>query len=117
MAGIGQYRFTWGWPLYALLLGNGYEHNQEHVVQYYADRHDLPRAIQIREHCANRVLQAEVSARVKGSFLYNLACFYAQQRQLEQAAERLQEAVAHDSHLQEQAKSDPQLAALRDQLA
>jgi hypothetical protein len=110
-------RFTWGWPLYALLLGNGYEHNQEHFVQYYADRQDLARATQIREQCANRVLQAEVSERVKGSFLYNLACFYAQQRQLEQAAARLQEAVAHDPGLQEQAKSDPQLAALREQLA
>jgi hypothetical protein len=54
--------------------------------QYYPDRHDLPRAIQIREKCANRVIQAEVPAWVKGSFLYTLACFYAQLKQLEKAA-------------------------------
>jgi tetratricopeptide (TPR) repeat protein len=108
---------TGGWPLYAIFLGNCYEHDQEHLVQYYTDRHDLARAIQIREQCANRVLQADAPDRVKGFFLYNLACFYAQQGQLEQAAARLQEAVTRDPRLQEQAKSDPQLAALRDQLA
>lgn len=108
---------TGGRPLYTTFLGPCYEHDQEHLVQYYSDRHDLARAIQLRERCASRVLQAEVPAWVKGSFLYNLACFYAQQRQLEQAAARLQEAVTFAPDLQERAKSDPDLAALRDQLA
>lgn len=106
--------FVVGWPLYAIILGWGYEHGQEHLVQYYSDRHDLARAIQLREQCANRVLQAEVPKWVKGRFLYNLACFYAQQHQLEQAAARLQAAVTFDPALQEQAKSDPELVALRD---
>jgi cell division protein ZapA (FtsZ GTPase activity inhibitor) len=51
---------------------------------------------------------------VKGWFLYNLACFYAQQNQLEQAAARLQEAVAFAPRLKERAQSDPDLVALRD---
>lgn len=101
-------------PLYPFFLGNCYEHDQEHLAQYYSDRHDLPRAMQIRERCANRILQAEVPAWVKGWFLYNLACFYAQQHQLEQAAARLQAAVAFNPDLIEQAESDPDLAALRD---
>jgi tetratricopeptide (TPR) repeat protein len=108
---------TGGWPLYAIFLGTRYEHEQEHLVQYYADRHDLARAIELRERCAARVLQAEVPERVKASFLYNLACFYAQQRQREQAAARLQEAVALDPDLKEQSESDADLAALRDHSA
>jgi hypothetical protein len=104
-------------PLYAAFLGYCYEHGQEHFVQYYSDRNDLPRAIQIRERCANRVLQAEVPAWVKGWFLYNLACFYAQQNQLEKAAALLPEAFTFAPDLEERSKSDPDLVALRDQSA
>jgi hypothetical protein len=64
-------------PLYAAFLGNGYEHLQEHLIQYYLDRHDLPRATQVREQCTNSVIQTEVPAWVKGWFLYKLASFYA----------------------------------------
>ncbi len=108
---------TGGSPLYTAFLGSCYEHDQEHLAQYYSDRHDLPQAIQIRERCANRVLQAEVPQWVKGWFLYNLACFYAQQNQLEKAAARLQEAVAFAPRLKERSQSDPDLVALRDHSA
>jgi tetratricopeptide (TPR) repeat protein len=108
---------TEGRPLYAAFFGNGYEHLQEHLMQYYSDRKDLSRAIQVREQCANRVLQAEVPEWVKGWFLYNLACFYAQQNQLEQAAARLQEAVSFAPGLKERSQSDPDLVALRDHSA
>jgi tetratricopeptide (TPR) repeat protein len=105
------------WPLYAAFLGSCYEHDQEHLAQYYLDRHDLSRAIKIREDCANRIMQAEVPEWVKGSFLYNLACFYAQLPQLEKAAALLQEALTLDHRLKEQSKSDPELVALRDHSA
>ncbi|HEY6407373.1 MAG TPA: DinB family protein [Ktedonobacteraceae bacterium] len=106
-----------GEPLYTAFIGSCYEHDQEHLAQYYLDRHDLPRAIQIREQCANRVIQAEVPQWVKGWFLYNLACFYAQLNQLEKAAALLQEAVTLDPRLKERSQSDPDLVALRDQSA
>lgn len=108
---------TGGYPLYTDFLGSCYEHDQEHLAQYYLDRHDLPRAIKVREQCSYRVIQAEVPAWVKGWFLYNLACFYAQQNQLEQAAARLQEAVTFAPRLKERSQSDPDLVALRDQSA
>ena len=108
---------TEGRPLYTAFLGNGYEHLQEHLVQYYSDRKDLSRAIQIREKCASRVIQAEVPAWVKGWFLYNLACFYALQNQLEKAAAHLQEALTLAPGLTEWSKSDPDLVALRDHSA
>ncbi len=108
---------TGGRPLYTAFLGSCYEHDQEHLVQYYLDRHDLPRAIQVREQCANRVMQAEVPAWIKGWFLYNLACFYAQQNQLEKAAALLPEALTFAPDLKERSKSDPDLVALRHQSA
>ena len=104
-------------PLYTAFIGSCYEHDQEHLAQYYLDWNALPQAIQIRERCANRVLQAEVPEWVKGWFLYNLACFYAHQNQLEQAAARLQEAVAFAPGLKERSQSDPDLVALRDHSA
>jgi hypothetical protein len=113
-------RFAWiagAQPLYTVFVGSCYEHDQEHLAQYYTDRHDLPRASEIRERCASRVIQAEVPAWVKGWFFYNLACFYAQQNQLEDAATRLQEAVTFAPTLKERSKSDPDLAALRDHSA
>ncbi|GHO99325.1 hypothetical protein KSF_093730 [Reticulibacter mediterranei] len=111
-------RFAWisgEWPLYAAFLGNCYEHDQEHLAQYYSDRNDLTRAIEIRERCVNRIMQAEVPGWAKGSFLYNLACFYAQQNQPGKAVQLLQEAVTLSPHFEEQLKRDPDLAALRDQ--
>jgi tetratricopeptide (TPR) repeat protein len=108
---------SWRKPLYTAFIGRCYEHDQEHLAQYYLDRHNLPRAIKIREDCANRVIQAEVPEWVKGSFLYNLACFYAQQNQLEKAAALLQEALTLAPRLKERSKSDPELVALRDQSA
>ena len=104
-------------PLYANFLGNLYEHEQEHLVQYYADRHNLTRAIQIREQCANRIVQADVPEWIKGWFLYNLACFYAQQNQLEKAAANLQVALTLAPELIKKSQNDPDLAVIRDQSA
>ncbi len=100
-------------PLYPTFLGNCYEHDQEHIVQYYADRHDLPRAIEIREKCANRIMQSAVPEWIKGWFVYNLACFYARHDQLEKAATHLQKALTLAPDLKEQSLSDPELVALR----
>lgn len=108
---------TGGRPLYTAFLGGFYEHDQEHIAQYYSDRHDLPRAIEIRENCVNRVIQSELPEWVKGSFLYNLACFYSLQNELTKAAALLQEALTLAPRLQERALSDPDLVALRNQSA
>ena len=108
---------TGGKPLYTAFIGGCYEHDQEHLAQYYSDRRNLAQAIQIREECAKRIMQAEVPEWVKGRFLYNLACFYAQQNHLEKAAALLQEALTLAPRLKERAKSDPELVALRDQSA
>ena len=64
-----------------------------------------------------RIMQAEVPTWIKGWFLYNMACFYVQQNQLEQAGIRLQKALTLAPDLKEKAESDPDLAALRNQSA
>lgn len=102
---------TGGAPLCTAFLGNGYEHLHEHFMQYYADREDLSRAMQIREQCTDRVVQTEAPAWVKGWFLYKLASFYAQQNHPEKAAARLQEALTFDPDLTEWLQHDPELAA------
>jgi hypothetical protein len=102
-------------PLYVVFFGNGYEHLQEHLIQYYLDRHDLPQATQVREQCTHSVVQAAAPAWVKGWFLYKLAGFYAQQ-QREKAAAPLQEALTLAPDLiQAWLKNDPELVAVRDQ--
>jgi hypothetical protein len=105
-----------GSPRYVVFFGNGYEHLQEHLIQYYLDRHDLPRATQLREQCTDRVVQAGSPAWVKGWFLYKLAGFYAQQ-QREKAAARLQETLALAPDLiSEWVENDPELGAMREQV-
>jgi hypothetical protein len=105
-----------GNPAYATFLGYWYEHGLEHVAQYSSDRNDLPRASAIREQCAERILATDLPEWVKGWFLYNLATFFAQQNQLEDAATRIRAAVAYNPRLLGAAQRDPDLAALRDRL-
>ena len=111
-------RFPWQseeWPLYTAFLGSCYEHDQEHLAQYYLDHDDLPRAIEIRERCANRILESDLPARVKGAFLYNLTCFYTQLNQLAKAATLLKEALTLAPDFEDWSQRDPDLAPLRDQ--
>ncbi len=108
-------RFDWidsGMPLYITFMGNCYEHTQVHLAQYLLDRHDLDRALEIYESWANRVIEAEVPATLKGYILYNLACFYATHNRLEQARPILQQAFTLYPTTREFALTDPDLAAL-----
>jgi tetratricopeptide (TPR) repeat protein len=113
-------RFAWNpnrEPLYTAFMGNWYEHTQQHLAQYYLDRHDLPRAIRTYEVWARRVVEAEVPEVLKGIVLYNLACFYATHTQLEKASATLQQSLLLAPHLKEWSLSDLDLVVLRHQSA
>ncbi len=113
-------RFDWmhdGMPLYISFMGNCYEHTQIHLGYYLSERNDLARAIDTYEVWASRVIDAEVPDILKGSILYNLACFYATHILLEKAKPALQQAFALYPALREFARTDPDLDALRDQSA
>ena len=109
-------RFAWipnKEPLYTAFMGNWYEHTQQHLAQYYLDRHDLPQAIRTYEVWVRRVVEAEVPEVLKGIVLYNLACFYATHTQLEKASATLQQSLLLAPHLKEWSLSDPDLVVLR----
>jgi hypothetical protein len=107
-----------GRPLYVAFFGNGYEHLQEHLMQYYLDRHDLSQATRIREQCTNSVVQRAAPSWVKAWFLCKLAGFYAEQQQREKAIAPLQQALSlAPDFINEWLKHEPGLAALRDQPA
>ena len=101
--------------MYAIIMGSSYEHAREHFAQYYLDRHDLPRATHVSESWTERVVQTEAPEVVKGTVLYNLACFYALHEQLEKASVTLQQALRLAPRLEEWSRSDPDLIALHHQ--
>jgi tetratricopeptide (TPR) repeat protein len=109
-------RFDWnaeGSPLYIAFMGNCYEHTQIHLAQYFLDRHEPARALEVYEVWASRVVEASVPDPLKGYVLYNLACFYATHSRLEQARPALQQAFMLYPALRESALIDPDLVALR----
>ena len=100
-------------PLYLAFMGNCYEHTQIHLAQYCLDRHEPARALEIYELWVRRVAEATVPDLLKGHVLHNLACFYASQNRLEQAALALQQAFPLYPATREFALTDPDLEALR----
>jgi len=103
-------------PLYTSFMGNCYEHAQQHLVQYYLDRHDPLRARHTYEAWAKRVLEAEIPTFLRGYVLYNLACFYATHTELEQASAILPQALTFAPSLKTFALTDPDLAELHHEL-
>jgi hypothetical protein len=109
----GRYAWLPAWaPGYATFLGNCYEHDQEHLMQYWLDRGDVARAVRARQACEQRIIDSPLPDWVRGWFSYNTACFYAAANQREAAVEALQRATTYDPRLAERAQTDPQLAAL-----
>ena len=111
-------RFDWipdGWPLYTAFMGNCYEHAEQHLAQYYLDRHDPQRATSIYESWASRVVQVGVPEFLKGYVLYNLACFYATHTQLEKASVTLRQALTLAPDFKELSLTDLDLIALHHQ--
>jgi hypothetical protein len=114
-------RFDWvddGQPLHDAVMGSAYEHLQVHLAQYHIERGNVPEARRIHERSVARVVEADTPPALKGLVLYNLACFLALRDELEQAAAALERALAlyPTSYLVEFARTDPDLAALRDRV-
>lgn len=109
----GRYAWlpTWA-PSYATFLGNCYEHDQEHLMQYWLDRGDVAQAVRVRQVCEQRIIASPLPDWVKGWFTYNTACFYAATNQREAAVAVLQRAITYDPRLAERAQTDSHLAAL-----
>lgn len=116
---FSPHRFDWvpdGEPLYTIILENSFEHARAHYSQYYLERHNLPQATGINESLTRIIIQANVSDVLKGTSLYNLACFYATNGRLEEALALVQQAFMLNPYSKEYALTDSDLDALRDQL-
>ncbi|MBA2677793.1 MAG: ClbS/DfsB family four-helix bundle protein [Ktedonobacteraceae bacterium] len=109
-------RFDWmpdGMPLCLSFMGNCYEHTQIHLGYYFLERHDLARATNVYEVWTRNIVEAEVPRPLKGNILYNLACFYALNDQLEKAVTSLERALELAPELKEWSLKDSDLDALR----
>jgi hypothetical protein len=86
------------------------------LSQYHVERGDPPEARRIHERSVARVVDAEAPPALAGVVLYNLACFYALHQEPEQARATLDRALGlyPTPRLAEWARTDPDLAALRD---
>jgi len=71
----GRVRAMHGRPLWRLVLGNGYRHPQTHLAEHYLQRGEIERATKLREAMAEALPRRLPDLR--GTELYNLACFYA----------------------------------------
>jgi hypothetical protein len=115
---VSSGRFDWmdGRPLHDAVMGSAYEHLQLHLAQYQIERGHLAEARRIHERSVARVVDAATPPAMKGLVLYNLACFHCLHGEFVLARTNLEHALSLDptGHLAEFARTDPDLAALRD---
>jgi len=116
LTAFGRYDWLEGQPLHDAVMGSAYEHLQVHLAQYHVERGDLTEARRIHERAVARVVAADTPPALKGIVLYNLACFHALHGALEEARRTLDRALGlyPTPFLAEWARTDPDLAAIRD---
>jgi tetratricopeptide (TPR) repeat protein len=104
--------FPEGRPLWDAIVITAYAHIQEHLAQFYLDRHDLERATRIWETWVDRLTKTDMPPILNSIALYNLACFYATHNQIEKAPEVLRQALQLNPNLLAFSQHDPDLAVL-----
>ena len=96
------------------IMVDGYEHPISHYAAYYGRHGDLATATELHESAVAAV--ADMPDRY-GAARYNLACFYAQSGQVDQALAELRAALQLRPDLVEWSKQDTDLIPLHDQPA
>jgi len=114
LADPNRYEWQNGRSLLSSLVGNGFWHPESHTAQCYIDRGDLPRATRMQEALTEHLAQYGDQLAPRGEALYNLACFYAANGQLDQALAILPEALRLQPDLIEWSKEDADLVPLHD---
>lgn len=109
-------RYPWqhGKSLERVILTNWYEHPAEHWADIYQSRHELDRAIELRQTVVATV--GELFAHdptVYGYVIYNLGGFYARNGRSEQAVDAIREALVANPALIEWVRQDTEFAPLR----
>jgi tetratricopeptide (TPR) repeat protein len=109
-------RYPWqdGRSLERLILTNWYEHPAEHWAEIYLSRHELERAVELRQTVAATVRELFAhDPTLYGYVIYNLGGFYARMGRSEQALDAIREALAANPTLRAWVRQDTELDSLR----
>ena len=102
-----------GRPLWIIIDGNGYEHPNIHLAEYYFRRGDNDYAVKLYEQAAELTRELAENPDWLGRVEYNLACCYALSGQHKRAISKLKEALKLNPGLTEWSKEDSDLDSIR----
>jgi tetratricopeptide (TPR) repeat protein len=102
-----------GQPLWTLVIGNGYVHPVEHLVQFYLARGDLARASAAQQATVDTARQLFGQGDAYSNAVYNLGCFYAKTGQSAPAIAAVGEALRLNPGLTDWSQEDSDLDSLR----
>ncbi len=109
-------RYPWqrGESLETLILVNWYDHPAEHWTDVYLSRHEVDRALELRQTVATTVRELFPHYPKMYSYMvYKLGGYCARSGRSEQAIGAIREALAVNSSLSEQVRKDTDLDPLR----
>jgi hypothetical protein len=96
------------------VVRNSYVHPRIHLAEQFLQRGDVARSQRLLEESASEMRRADAPAHILGGVLYNLAGVRASQNRIEEALALLEEGLPMRQDLKAVARSDPDLALLRD---
>jgi len=102
-----------GRPLWIIVDGNGYEHPNIHLAEYYFRRGDNDYAVKLYEQAAELTRELADNPNWLGRVEYNLACGYALSGQHKRAISKLKEALKLNPGLTKWSKEDSDLDSIR----
>ncbi len=95
------------------VVGNSYNHPISHLSQYYIERGQSERALQLQQEATDVLTAFDDSPDSRGVALYNLACMQALNGKTEQALINLDKALVLSPRLISWSKQDSDLVSLR----
>jgi tetratricopeptide (TPR) repeat protein len=109
-------RYEWreGEPLWTSVRGNGYDHPEAHIAQFYFDRGERARALEMLRTVTETTIRLDPSPQTRGTAIYNLGCFLALNGESAQAIDLVRESFGLRHDLVEFYKQDSDLNSLRD---
>jgi hypothetical protein len=102
-------------PLWRLIVGSGCIHSIGHMAEFHKNRGHCEQAGKILGEMARSMVDLDDGAAWQGEVKYNLACHHSLLGVKVEAIRALRESLALNPGLEDLAKQDPDLEALRDE--
>ncbi len=114
---INPNRYEWrnGTPLLSYVLGNGYIHVIQHLVQTCRKLNDLSRAHSLQEEALRLASSLTELGASRALLLYDMACLLTGNGEHDRALDLLEEALQLDPQLIEWCRQDPDLHPLQEE--